>query len=159
MKKMCVIYVLLPVLMLWFSTGTLDAGVSDNWSAGNAYLSGSVLYVSDNDEIRHFPFVGINLDFRLNKSLVLSPEYEVCIPWYMIQTCSLMLNHKNGSLFAGAGLSGFLSFGDGFGLYPLLKFNAGVNSGKLKLTAYTYNSFDGALKIFTTMGVSLAIKF
>jgi hypothetical protein len=106
---------------------------------------------------------GINMDFHLGNSLMLSPEVMV-YGWrfhfdHLLIAPSLMLNTKYKSIFLGAGVTKMFLVSindDSFGSIFLLKFNVGTNVGKLRLSAFATTDFSFSALLFgATIGLRL----
>ena len=106
---------------------------------------------------------GINMDFHLGDSLMLSPEVMVYGYRFhfdnLLIAPSLILNAKYQSLFFGAGVTKMFLVSiddDDFSSIFLLKFNMGANVGKIRLTAFATTDFSFSALLF---GATIGLRF
>jgi hypothetical protein len=107
---------------------------------------------------------GINVDFHLEDSLMLTPELIMIFGWrfhfdYLWLAPGLILNTKYKSLFLGAGVTKWFQISnddDDFPFIFLLKFNVGANVGKLRLAGFAITTFNFSGFLF---GATIGLRF
>jgi hypothetical protein len=150
---------------LFFVFILLSFGFGLNAQSMNFNLNFGVL---TDDSFGFSPLVlsgGAGLDVHIGSALMLSPE----VTFYTntkFESASFMLypgvilNFTPGPLFVGGGVAkGFALSSGGGSTDFLLKVNAGLRTGTLKLTAYVMMPFDAILKKGMLIGATVGFGF
>lgn len=150
---------------LFFVFILLGFGFALNAQSMNFNLNFGVL---TDDSFGFSPLVlsgGAGLDFHIGSALMLSPEVTFHTNT-KFESASFMLypgvilNFTPGPLFVGGGVAkGFALSSGGGSTDFLLKVNAGLRTGTLKLTAYVMMPFDAILKKGMLIGATVGFGF
>ena len=153
MKKLC------------FFFGVLILGLGLNAQSMNFNLNFGVL---TDDSFSFSPLVlsgGAGLDFHIGSALMLSPEVTFYTNTkfesesFMLYP-AVILNFTTGPLFVGGGVAkGFALTSGGGSTDFLLKINAGLRTGSIKLTAYMMMPFDAIFQKGMLVGATIGFGF
>ena len=156
MKKAVVLAVCLAAFLVFFVPSAQAAGPL------NFYIRTGIMTPSDFSFNPVFGLAGANIDFNIG-ALSLSPECDLLIYNFTFNPVWIMpgviLNMNLAALYVGAGVVVPVIIGSGYTLgNMLLKLNAGVKIGNLKLQAFLLTSFDN-LFVNTWVGATLGTGF
>ena len=150
--------IFLIVILLGLGLGLNAQSMNFNFNFG----------VLTDDSFSFSPLVlsgGAGLDFHIGSALMLSPEV-IFYTNTKFESDSFMLypgvilNFTPGPLFVGGGVAkGFALSSGGGSTDLLLKINAGVRTGMIKLTAYAMMPFDAILKKGMLIGATIGFGF
>jgi hypothetical protein len=124
--------------------------------------------VATDDSFSFSPLIlsgGAGLDFHIGSALMLSPEATFYTnsrfeSESFVLYPAVILNFTAGPLFVGGGVAeGFALTSGGGHTDLLLKINAGLRTGSIKLTAYIMTAFDALFQTGMLVGATIGFGF